>query len=166
MITGGSVTINSTDPLEPPLINPNYFSHQQDVTTMQYAITSAQKFLTAPVWEDYILGIATNTTEDDIRDGVMSIYHPIGTASISPPGADWGVVDPDLKLKGADGVRVVDASVLVSSFGWVSSRTRLKVFLPQPFLPAAHTQVVVYAIAERAADLIRAGYLLRVKLQR
>ncbi|KAK0447278.1 aryl-alcohol oxidase precursor [Armillaria borealis] len=146
-LSRGSVTINSTDPLEPPLINPNYFSHQQDVASMQYAITSAQKFLTAPVWEDYILGIATNTTEDDIRDGVRSIYHPIGTASMSPPGADWGVVDPDLKLKGANGVRVVDASVL-------------------PFLPSAHTQVPVYVIAERAADLIRAGYTLRVKLQR
>ncbi|PBK61223.1 pyranose dehydrogenase [Armillaria solidipes] len=137
-LSRGNLTINSTDPLEPPLINPNYFSHQQDVASMQYAITSAQKFVTAPVWEDYILGIATNTTEDDIRDSTGSIFHPIGTASMSPAGADWGVVDPDLKLKGADGVRVVDASVL-------------------PFLPAGHTQVPVYAIAERAADLIRAA---------
>ncbi|KAK0224247.1 aryl-alcohol oxidase precursor [Armillaria fumosa] len=137
-LSRGNLTINSTDPLEPPLINPNYFSHQQDVATMQYAITSAQRFVTAPVWEDYILGIATNTTEDNIRDGTGSIFHPIGTASMSPADADWGVVDPDLKLKGADGVRVVDASVL-------------------PFLPAGHTQVPVYAIVERAADLIRVG---------
>ncbi|KAK0499146.1 aryl-alcohol oxidase precursor [Armillaria luteobubalina] len=137
-LSRGNLTINSTDPLEPPLINPNYFSHQQDVATMQYAITSAQKFVTAPVWEDYILGKATNTAEGDIRDGTGSIFHPIGTASMSPADADWGVVDPNLKLKGANGVRVVDASVL-------------------PFLPAGHTQVPVYAIAERAADLIRAG---------
>ncbi|KAK0199342.1 alcohol oxidase [Desarmillaria ectypa] len=120
-LSRGSVSINSTNPLGPPLIDPNYLSHQQDLATMQYAITSAQKFVAAPVWEGYILGIATNTTEDDIRDGVASIFHPIGTASMSPPHADWGVVNPDLRLKGAKGVRVVDASVL-------------------PFLPAAHTQ--------------------------
>ncbi|KAK0460486.1 alcohol oxidase [Desarmillaria tabescens] len=137
-LSRGSVSINSTNPLQPPLINPNYLAHQQDLATMQHAITRAQKFLTAPVWEDYILGIATNTTEDDIRNSVGSIFHPIGTASMSPPDADWGVVDPDLKLKGVRGVRVVDASVL-------------------PFLPAAHTQVAVYVIAERAADLIRKG---------
>ncbi|KAK0443454.1 aryl-alcohol oxidase precursor [Armillaria borealis] len=109
----------------------------QDLAIMQYAITSAQKFVTGPVWEGYILGIATNTTEADIRGGVASLDHSMGTATMSPPDADWGVVDPNLKLKGAKGVRIVDASIF-------------------PFLPAAHPQVAVYAIAERAADIIRA----------
>ncbi|KAK0184496.1 GMC oxidoreductase-domain-containing protein, partial [Armillaria mellea] len=104
---------------------------------LQYAIASAQRLVTAPVWDGYILGLATNTTEDDIRNGVASLFHPVGSASMSPVNADWGVVDPDLKLKGAKGVRIVDASVL-------------------PFLPAAHTQVPVYVFAERAADLIKA----------
>ncbi|SJL09360.1 uncharacterized protein ARMOST_12738 [Armillaria ostoyae] len=137
-LSRGNVTIGSANPLEPPLINPNYLSHQQDLAIMQYAITSAQKFVTGPVWEGYILGIATNTTEADIRGGVASLDHSMGTATMSPPDADWGVVDPNLKLKGAKGVRIVDASIF-------------------PFLPAAHPQVAVYAIAERAADIIRAG---------
>ncbi|PBK65506.1 hypothetical protein ARMSODRAFT_869047, partial [Armillaria solidipes] len=55
---------------------------------------------------------------------------------MSARDADWGVVDPDLKLKKAAGVRVVDASVL-------------------PYVPAGHTQAAVYAIAERAASLIK-----------
>ncbi len=80
---------------------------------MQYAIASAQKLVTAPVWDGYILGLATNTTEDDVRNGVASLFHPVGSASMSPVNADWGVVDPDLKLKGAKGVRIVDASVFV-----------------------------------------------------
>ncbi|KAK0479219.1 aryl-alcohol oxidase [Armillaria novae-zelandiae] len=135
-LSRGNLTINSTNPLDPPLINPNFLSHPQDLAIMQYAIASAQKFVSAPVWDGYILGLATNTTEDDIRNGVASLFHPVGSASMSPVNADWGVVDPDLKLKGAKGVRIVDASVL-------------------PFLPAAHTQVPVYVFAERAADLIK-----------
>jgi choline dehydrogenase len=57
---------------------------------------------------------------------------------MSPRDAAWGVVDPELKLKGAEGVRVVDASV------W-------------PFVPSGHTQGPVYLVAERAASIIR-GY--------
>ncbi|SJL13167.1 uncharacterized protein ARMOST_16606 [Armillaria ostoyae] len=104
---------------------------------MQYAVESAKKFVTAAAWDGYILGITANITEDDIRNGVGSVFHPVSTASMSPADASWGVVNPDLKLKGAKGVRIVDASVL-------------------PLVPSGHTQVPVYVIAERAADLIKA----------
>ncbi|PBK85299.1 aryl-alcohol oxidase precursor [Armillaria gallica] len=137
-LSRGTVTINSTNPLDQPLINPNYLSHPQDVAIMQYAAASGQKFVTAPVWDGYILDSLTSTTVDDFRNGAHSLFHPVGTASMSPAGADWGVVDPDLKLKGAKGVRIVDASVM-------------------PFVPAGHTQASVYVIAERAADLIKPG---------
>ncbi|KAK0460488.1 alcohol oxidase [Desarmillaria tabescens] len=133
----GNITINSTNPLDAPLINPNYLSHPQDIAILQYAAESAKKFVSAAVWDGYILGLAANTTENDIRNGVGSVFHPVGTASMSPTDANWGVVNPDLKLKGAKGVRIVDASIL-------------------PLVPAAHTQVPVYIIAERAADLIKA----------
>ncbi|KAK0460487.1 aryl-alcohol oxidase precursor [Desarmillaria tabescens] len=137
-LSRGDVIINSTNPLDPPLINPNYLSHSQDLDVMKYAMASAKKFATASILEDYILEMTTDVTEDDdVRNTVGSIYHPVGTASMSPEDADWGVVDPDLKLKGAKGVRIVDASVL-------------------PFIPAAHTEAAVYVIAERAADLIKA----------
>ncbi|KAK0479254.1 aryl-alcohol oxidase precursor [Armillaria novae-zelandiae] len=136
-LSRGNLTINSTNPLDPPLINPNFLSHPQDLAIMQYAVASAQRLVTAPVWDGYILELVTSTTEEDIRNGAASLFHPVGSASMSPVNADWGVVDPDLKLKGAKGVRIVDASVL-------------------PFLPAAHTQAPVYVFAERAADLIKA----------
>ena len=46
----------------------------------------------------------------------MTIFHPTGTSSMSPVGANWGVVDPDLRVKGVSGLRVADLSVLVSTF--------------------------------------------------
>ncbi|SJL14174.1 uncharacterized protein ARMOST_17629 [Armillaria ostoyae] len=137
-LSRGSVTINSTNPLTPPLINPNFLSEAEDMTVMQYAIQKALKFVTAPVWEDYVLALATNITdlEGTIRNGAIPTNHPVSTASMSPLNATWGVVDPDLKLKQAVGVRIVDASVL-------------------PFIPSGHTQAAVYGFAERAADLIK-----------
>ncbi|SJL13190.1 uncharacterized protein ARMOST_16629 [Armillaria ostoyae] len=137
-LSRGNVTINSTNPLDPPLINPNYLSHPQDLAIMQYAVESAKKFVTAVAWDGYILGVTASNTENDLRNGVGTVFHPVGTASMSPADASWGVVNPDLKLKGAKGVRIVDASVL-------------------PLVPAGHTQVPVYIIAERAADLIKAN---------
>ncbi|KAK0462726.1 aryl-alcohol oxidase precursor, partial [Armillaria novae-zelandiae] len=136
-LSRGNITINSTNPLDPPLINPNYFSHPQDIAIMQYAVESAKKFVTAAAWDGYILGATANITENVLRNGVGTVFHPVGTASMSPADASWGVVNPDLKLKGAKGVRIVDASVL-------------------PLIPSGHTQVPVYIIAERAADLIKA----------
>ncbi|SJL13170.1 uncharacterized protein ARMOST_16609 [Armillaria ostoyae] len=133
-LSRGTVTINSTNPLDPPLINPNYLSHPQDVAIMQYALAIAQKFVTVWVWNGYIL----DNLVDDIRNGAYSLHHPVDTASMSPAGAYWGVVDPDLKLKGTEGVRIVDASVM-------------------PFVPVGHTQAAAYVIAERAADLIKSG---------
>ncbi|KAF9444127.1 GMC oxidoreductase [Macrolepiota fuliginosa MF-IS2] len=61
---------------------------------------------------------------------------------MSPKNADWGVVDPDLSVKHVSGLRIVDASVL-------------------PYVPAAHPQVPVYIIAERAADLIKSKWHAR-----
>lgn len=81
---------------------------------MQYAVESAKKFVTAVAWDGYILGVTASNTENDLRNGVGTVFHPVGTASMSPADASWGVVNPDLKLKGAKGVRIVDASVLVS----------------------------------------------------
>ncbi|KAK0196138.1 pyranose dehydrogenase [Armillaria mellea] len=133
----GNVTINSTNPLSPPVINPNTFSHEQDLLLMQQAVVGAQRFTAAPVWADYILDLVTDITdlEGSIRSRATPGGHSVGTASMSPPNAHWGVIDPDLRLKQVRGVRVVDASVL-------------------PYVPAGHTQAAVYAVAERAADLI------------
>lgn len=89
---------------------------------MREAIKSAVKFSSAPVWNSYIVGsavgLAANETDAALdayaAANTGTLFHPVGTASMSKKGAPNGVVDPDLRLKKVDGVRVVDASVLVS----------------------------------------------------
>ena len=87
---------------------------------MREAIRSARRLAAAPAWKDYITGPSLTPGDTDeelneyIRAGVSTVFHPVGTASMSPKGASWGVVDPDLKVKGVDGLRIVDASVFVS----------------------------------------------------
>ena len=73
-------------------------------------------------WDGFIVGPTPalgNTSTDAeleayVRAGASSVFHPTGTAAMSPKCAHWGVVDPDLKVKGVEGLRIVDGSVLVS----------------------------------------------------
>ncbi|KAK0192547.1 hypothetical protein F5146DRAFT_1040436 [Armillaria mellea] len=146
----GSVSINSSDPFSRPLVDPALLTAPIDILIVRESIKAARRFFSGPAWEGYILGSLNNnaTTDEDIeefiRKNAVSFFHPVSTASMSPKGAEWGVVDPDLKVKGVSGLRVVDASVI-------------------PRLPAAHTSAAVYAVAERAADIIKAAYGLPVE---
>lgn len=85
---------------------------------MREGIRSARRFAAAPAWADYIVAPTNNATTDAeldafIRGSASSFFHPVGTARMSARGAGYGVVDPDLKVKGVRGLRIVDASVLV-----------------------------------------------------
>lgn len=146
-IARGSVTLNSTDPFTQPLIDPALLAHPFDTYVVVSAIKAARRFATASAFKGYITGPyeawANATTDDEIaeyaRSTGNSVWHAVGTACMSPKGAEWGVVDPDLKVKGAQGLRVVDASVI-------------------PIVPNAHTQAPVYIFAERAADFIKKSW--------
>ncbi|KAG6916937.1 hypothetical protein DXG01_004624 [Tephrocybe rancida] len=140
----GSLTINSTNPFDPPLIDPALLKDESDRRMMRAALRHAFKFVTAPALANYVIGPAgdlANATTDAQLDAYMdaeagTFFHPTGTAAMSPKGAKNGVLDPDLKVKKISGLRVVDASVF-------------------PDIPSGHTQAAVYVIAERAADIIK-----------
>lgn len=123
-LKGGSITLQSNNALDAPLINPNLLSHPYDSQAFLAGVRAAQRFLSAPAFADYVLQheypFTPETIGDDqevlktIRNVVSTTWHPVGTLAMSGKGADWGVVDPDLKVKGLKGVRVVDASIMVS----------------------------------------------------
>ena len=99
----------------------------------------------------------------------VTVNHPMGTLPFSRSGEEEGVLDSELRVKGVQGVRVVDASVFVSFlFGfyvvcicvddiWLTNTLSSFLFV-QPSVAACHIQAVVYTVAERAADLIKAQY--------
>lgn len=112
------MTINSSNPFDPPIIDLNLLGSDFDMFVMREGIRSARRFMEAPAWADYIVSRVSNATTDAeldayIRNSTNAIFHAVGTAGMSPRGASYGVVDPDLRVKNLIGLRVVDASVLV-----------------------------------------------------
>ncbi|KAL0573286.1 hypothetical protein V5O48_008669 [Marasmius crinis-equi] len=140
-ITGGTLRLNTSNPLDNPLIDYQMLSSEFDRFILREAIRSARRLLSLPAWNGFILSATTNATTDEELDqyfaqNARGIAHPVSTAAMSPRGASWGVVDPDFKVKGVGRLRVVDASTF-------------------PKIPTAHTQAPTYILAERAADLIK-----------
>ncbi|KAF7366007.1 GMC oxidoreductase [Mycena venus] len=142
-ISRGSVKINSSDPLAPPLIDIGMLTSNFDLFALREALKRAQQFFDAPVWRDSIIGpvqdfknITSDALDEIIRNTAGPSLHLVGSAGMSARDAPYGVVDPDLRVKGVEGLRIVDASVL-------------------PLVPSAHTQAATYVVAERGADLIK-----------
>ncbi|KAG6911011.1 hypothetical protein DXG01_005426 [Tephrocybe rancida] len=146
----GSVSLKSSDPFDYPLIDLGLLTAEFDRFALREAVKSSRRFLTAPVWNDYIVGpagaIGNAITDEELDEYILRAAehaaHAVGTAAMSAKASKYGVVDPDLRIKGAEGLRVVDASVM-------------------PFVPAGHTQAPTYIIAERASDLIRDAWAQR-----
>ncbi|KAJ4464622.1 hypothetical protein C8J55DRAFT_566723 [Lentinula edodes] len=141
----GSVHINTTDPLASPLIDTAYlkFSFDKEVLVKGAQlnrnltqIAPLSSFISSPLNPS-----ADVSTEEEfenfIIDNVSTEWHQVGTASLGPFGAG-GVVASDLIVYGTSNVRVVDASIMPMQIG-------------------AHIQATVYAIAEKAADIIKAA---------
>ncbi|KAK7055880.1 mitochondrial choline dehydrogenase [Favolaschia claudopus] len=127
----GEITLRTTNPFDQPNINPNLIGTDFDVFVMTEAVRAARAFFSAKAWNGYVLGefddLAAATDDAKIKQYIRknsgSILHPVETASMSSQAAAFGVVDPDLVVKGISGLRIADASVL-------------------PLLPSAHTQVI------------------------
>lgn len=127
--SGGSVKIASPDPFTHPIIDPAVYTNNYDIEAMVQAIRDVQTFLRASTWQGFVISpygeLANATTDESLahyaRKDSTTVYHPVGTARMSSYGASWGVVNPDLLVKGVSGLRIVDASVFVSCIQLLNS---------------------------------------------
>ena len=143
--SSGVVHLRSPDPSVPPVVDPWYLSdpEERDAERLRAGIRWCRRILAQPSLAKELgelyrpAGLdGEELVEAALRDLSQTLYHPVGTCRM---GKDPGsVVDPELRVRGVDGLRVVDASVM-------------------PRIIRGHTHAPTVAIAERAAELIRAG---------
>jgi 4-pyridoxate dehydrogenase len=139
----GHVALASADPLAAPLIHQNFLSADRDWQSLRAGFRVARNLAAQPsmapfVAAEFFPGPQCESDEEideHIRKTSITVHHPAGTCRM---GVDEGsVVDPELRLRGLAGLRIVDASVM-------------------PDLPCGNINAAVIMIAEKAADLIRA----------
>jgi choline dehydrogenase len=134
----GTITIRSADPSVAPAIEPNYLHEPADLRRLITGVELAQalfatKALDAHVSRPMMPTESETDLEEYVRAHAETLYHPSGTCRM---GEDVeSVVDAEVRVRGVDGLRVVDASVM-------------------PTIIRGHTHAPTVMIAERAADLI------------
>ncbi|MBD1899458.1 GMC family oxidoreductase N-terminal domain-containing protein [Trichocoleus sp. DQ-A3] len=140
----GSVSLRSSDPQDPPLIRLNYLQSEIDVQKLVVGIKRLRQIFTANAFDEFRreeLAPGIDVTSDKalaayVREACDSMYHPVGTCKM---GTDpMAVVDPELRVHGIEGLRVIDASIM-------------------PTLTTGNTNAPTLMIGEKAADLIKAS---------
>ncbi len=138
----GEVFLQSGDPMADPGIDPKFLSDPRDLATTIKGAKMTRQIMNAPAMAKYkkreLFGVKDDMSDADweahIRARADTIYHPIGTCKMGVD--DMAVVDPELRVHGLDGLRVVDASIM-------------------PTLIGGNTNAPTIMIAEKAADMIR-----------
>jgi choline dehydrogenase-like flavoprotein len=138
----GTVSLGSADPVAAPVVDPRFFDHPDDLDAMVDGFKLTRKIMDAPALagirsgEVYTAGInSDDAIREELKNRADTIYHPVGTCKM---GIDaMAVVDPQLRVHGITGLRVVDASIM-------------------PTLIGGNTSAPVMMIGEKAAEMIRA----------
>jgi len=137
----GSVTLRSNDPAAAPLIDPAFFDDPRDVDDMVAGFKITRRLMQTPAlarWITRDLFTPNVKSDDDIRAVLRqrtdTVYHPVGTCRMGRD--EMAVVDPQLRVRGLEGLRIVDASVM-------------------PTLIGGNTNAPTIMIGEKAVDLIR-----------
>ena len=140
----GEITLQSRDPFAAPRIDPRYLSDPKDLWRLVEGCKLAREFAAQPVLSQYVeseyLPGDRTVSDDDwaehVRAITTSLYHPVGTCAMGT--ADHDVLDQELRVRGVEGLRVADASVM-------------------PSIVNANTQAISMVIGKRCADFITAA---------
>ncbi|KJZ76169.1 hypothetical protein HIM_04625 [Hirsutella minnesotensis 3608] len=150
----GSVSLRDKDPKSLPIVDCRYLEDPLDVEVLAEACRLGNEIvmegegtrdIVKGSWPPEIGQHKFSTREDWIpyvRQMATTCYHPAGTCAMGKASDEQTVVDEHLRVKGVEGLRVADCSII-------------------PILPGGHTQMAAYAIGEKAADMIKATWGLK-----
>lgn len=140
----GTVRLAGADPMAAPLIDPNYWADPYDLEMSLKGVEMAREILAQPalsgfVRKEVLPGPGVNS-RDELFDYACRMaktdHHPVGTCKMGPDGDPMAVLDPKLNVRGVEGLRVCDASVM-------------------PAINSSNTNAPTIMIGEKGADLIR-----------
>ncbi len=137
----GWVKAVSSDPYQAPVIRTNFLAEESDVRTIRDGVNILRKIFAQKAFDDLrgdeISPGAQRTSNDDIdswiRETAETIFHPVGTCKMGID--DQAVVDPELKVRGVEGLRVADASII-------------------PVLVGGNTNAPAIMIGEKVSDMV------------
>lgn len=146
----GLLKLKSANPKDYPLIYANYFENKDDMRVLVEGVKLAIMFGNTRAMQQFNSTIAAfdypacrrftpfsdNHIECMIRQYTFTIYHPVGTCKMGPAKDTAAVVDPELRVYGVNGLRVIDSSII-------------------PELPHGHTNAPTIMIGEKGADMIK-----------
>tara|TARA_B100000674_G_C37973964_1_gene978378 strand:+ start:3058 stop:4686 length:1629 start_codon:yes stop_codon:yes gene_type:complete len=151
----GHIRVKSANPFEAPAIQPNYFSHETDRRLSLAGMRMARDLMQTPEFAPHVdreeLPGPDVNTEDEMlayyRENATTTFHLMGTCRMGPESDPTAVVDDNLRVRGLEGLRVADASIM-------------------PTMPSANTNAATIMIGEKCADFIRGHQLAPTDLSR